>query len=290
MTTHMLPEILENSPSVSIDPKVETVELHLLLEGLYQYYGMDFRHYAPASLKRRVLKLVEDEGARTISGLLSNALHNPECFERVVLGLTVNVTSMFRDPDFYQAFREHVVPILRTYPSIRLWVAGCASGEEVYSLAILLEEEKLYDRCRIYATDLNEIVLAQAKSGVFPLAAMREHTENYLRSGGLRAFSDYYSADATSAAFHSRLRNQIVFARHNLVSDASFNEFHVVLCRNVMIYFDQSLQQRVFGLFHESIGRLGYLCLGKSESLLFSPHANEYEAIAASERIYRRKP
>jgi len=275
-------------PAVS-DPKLEAVEMRLLLDGLNQHYGMDFRHYAPASVKRRVLKIVEEEKAGTISGLLARVLHSRICFERFLLGLTVNVTSMFRDPDFYRLLREQVVPSLRTYPSLRLWVAWCSTGEEVYSLAILLEEENLYERCRIYATDLNELVLSKAKSGVFPISTMREYTENYLKAGGRRAFSDYYTADSTHVAFHARLRDHVVFAQHNLVSDASFNEFQIICCRNVMIYFDQMLQQRVFGLFNESLARFGYLCLGRSESLLFNPYAHDYGEISNSERVYRRK-
>jgi chemotaxis protein methyltransferase CheR len=271
------------------DARLETVEVRLLLEGLQQHYGLDFRHYAPASLKRRILRVVEEEGLGTISHLLASVLHDPACCERLVLGLTVNVTSMFRDPDFFRVLRERVVPALRTYPSIRVWVAGCASGEEVYSLAILLEEENLYDRSRIYATDLNEVVLERARDGIFPLAAMREYTENYLQAGGQKAFSDYYAADITSAVFNSRLRRHVVFAQHNLVGDASFNEFHLIFCRNVMIYFDQTLQQRVFRLFHQSLARFGHLCLGRSESLLFNPHAEDYEEVSPSERIYRRK-
>jgi chemotaxis protein methyltransferase CheR len=195
---------------------------------------------------------------------------------------------MFRDPTFHLALREHVVPLLRTYPFTRIWVAGCSTGEEVYSLAILLEEEALYDRARIYATDLNEEVLERARLGVFPLARMQDYTRNYIGAGGKRAFSDYYTSGYDGAAFDRSLMRNVVFAQHNLAMDRSFNEFQVILCRNVMIYFERSLQKRVFELFDDSLARLGILALGHKESLRTSAHADRYEELDAIERLYRK--
>ena len=207
--------------------------------------------------------------------------------ERLLLDLSINVTAMFRDPTFYVSFREKVVPLLRTYPFTRIWVAGCSTGEEVYSLAILLQEEGLYDRTRIYATDINETVLDRARAGVFPLDKMREYTQNYIRAGGERAFSEYYVAKYDGAQFQRSLVEHVVFAQHNLVSDRSFNEFNVIICRNVMIY-DRALQQRVQELFYESLVTFGVLALGAKESIRFSPHEGAYEALDPNERLYRK--
>jgi chemotaxis protein methyltransferase CheR len=208
--------------------------------------------------------------------------------ERLLLDLSINVTAMFRDPSFYVAFREKVAPLLRTYPFTRIWVAGCSTGEEVYSLAILLTEEELYERTRIYATDINEAVLGRARSGVFELDKMRTYTENYIRAGGTRAFSEYYVAAYDGAQFARSLVENVVFAQHNLVSDRSFNEFNVIVCRNVMIYFDRSLQARVHRLFYESLAPLGVLALGHKESVASSPHAADFEELDPAEKIFRR--
>jgi chemotaxis protein methyltransferase CheR len=266
----------------------EEIELALLLEGVFRLYGFDFREYAPASLRRRVWRRVHAEGLSTISGLTDRLLHDPATMERLLLDLSINVTAMFRDPTFYVAFREQVIPLLRTYPYTRIWVAGCSTGEEVYSLAILLEEEGLYERTRIYATDINESVLERAHAGVFPLDKMREYTQNYIRAGGTRAFSEYYVAAYDDAQFKRTLIENVVFAQHNLVSDRSFNEFHVILCRNVMIYFDKKLQDHVHGLFHESLANFGILALGHKESIRFSPHEQRYEELDADEKLYRK--
>jgi chemotaxis protein methyltransferase CheR len=267
---------------------VEEIEVSLLLEGVYRKYGFDFREYAPASLRRRVWRRVYAEGFSTISALQDKLLHDPACMERLLLDLSINVTSMYRDPSFYVAFREKVVPLLRTYPFTRIWVAGCSTGEEVYSLAILLQEEELYGRTRIYATDINESVLERARAGVFPLDKMREYTQNYIKAGGKRAFSEYYLAKYDGAQFQRSLIENVVFAQHNLVSDRSFNEFNVIVCRNVMIYFDRALQDRVHRLFHESLMPLGVLGLGHKESISFSPHSDAYEELDPSEKLYRR--
>jgi chemotaxis protein methyltransferase CheR len=267
---------------------VDEIELALLLEGVYRRYGFDFREYAPASLRRRVWRRVHAEGLTTISALQDKLLHDPNCMERLLLDLSINVTAMFRDPTFYVAFREKVVPLLRTYPFTRIWVAGCSTGEEVYSLAMLLQEEDVYDRARIYATDINESVLDRARAGVFPLDKMREYTQNYIRAGGKRAFSEYYLAKYDGAQFQRSLGENIVFAQHNLVSDRSFNEFNVIVCRNVMIYFDRALQERVHDLFYESLVTFGVLALGAKESIRFSPHEDAYEELDANERLYRK--
>ena len=269
--------------------ELERVEIDLLLEGIYRRYGFDFREYAPASLRRRLWRRIHAEGLQSVSGLQEKVLHDAACMERLLLDLSINVTAMFRDPSFYLAFREKVAPLLRTYPFTRIWVAGCSTGEEVYSLAILLTEEGLYERARIYATDINEAVLDRARSGVFALDKMRVYTENYIRAGGTSAFSEYYVAAYDGAQFARPLVENVVFAQHNLVSDRSFNEFNVIVCRNVMIYFDRSLQARVHRLFHESLAPFGVLALGHKESVAFSPHSADFEELDAAEKIYRRK-
>jgi chemotaxis protein methyltransferase CheR len=267
---------------------VDEIELALLLEGIYRRYGFDFREYAPASLRRRIWRRVHAEGLATVSALQDKLLHDPSCMERLLLDLSINVTSMFRDPSFYVRFREQVVPLLRTYPFTRIWVAGCSTGEEVYSLAILLHEEGIYDRARIYATDINESVLERARSGVFPLDKMREYTQNYIKAGGERAFSEYYLAKYDGAQFQRSLVDNVVFAQHNLVSDGSFNEFNVIVCRNVMIYFDRALQDKVHHLFYDSLTMFGVLALGAKESIKFSPFESSYEELDANERLYKK--
>jgi chemotaxis protein methyltransferase CheR len=267
---------------------LEKIELDCLLEAVYKRYGFDFREYAPASLRRRVSRRLQLEGLPTISALQDRLLRDPDVMERLLLDLSINVTAMFRDPSFYAALREKVVPLLKTYPFTRIWVAGCSSGEEVYSLAILLTEEGLYERTRIYATDINEQVLERARFGVFPLAKMQDYTRNYIAAGGTGEFADYYVSAYDGAAFDRALLRNVVFAQHNLVSEGSFNEFHMILCRNVMIYFERGLQERVFALFDESLARLGILGLGHKESLRMSESAAKYEELDPAERIYRK--
>lgn len=270
------------------NPELEQIEVELLLEGIYQQYGFDFRSYAYASIKRRLWRRIEAEGLSTISGLQECVLHEPAMMEKLLLDLSINVTAMFRDPGFYSVFRDQVVPMLRTYPFIRLWHAGCATGEEVYSMAILLEEEGLNERSRIYATDINEVVLQKAKSGIFPIDRMQEYTENYIAAGGKRAFSDYYTAKYGGALFSPHLTRNVVFSQHNLVTDGSFSEFNVILCRNVLIYFDKTLQSRVHTLFYESLAMFGILAVGSKESLRFSPYEGYYEQLHGREKIYRK--
>jgi chemotaxis protein methyltransferase CheR len=270
------------------EDELERIEIELLLEGMFRYYGFDFRDYALASLKRRIWNAIRAEQLFTVSALQERVLHDPACLDRFLLGLSVNVTAMFRDPSFYLAFRQKVVPLLRTYPFIRIWHAGCSTGEEVYSMAILMHEEGLYHRCRFYATDMNEMVLRQAKAGIYSIDLMQEYTQNYLLAGGKGSFSEYYTAAYENAIFRSSLKENIIFSQHNLATDGSFNEFNVILCRNVLIYFNQSLQERVHNLLYESLSRFGVLGLGRQESLNFTPHEQHYEALEKREKLYRR--
>lgn len=281
--------IVEEPTSLQPASDLEQLEIDLLLGGIYHHYGFDFRDYARASLRRRLWNQVRDEKLPTIAALIDRVLHDEACMERLLLQLSVNVTSMYRDPTFYRALREQVVPLLRSYPYIRIWHAGCSTGEEIYSMAILLEEEGLYDRCRLYATDMNEAVLRRAQAGIFPIDVMQEYTTNYMRSGAKEQFSDYYTARYDHAIFRQSLRRNVVFAHHNLVTDGSFNEFHMILCRNVMIYFNEKLQARVHELFFDSLRRFGILALGRQESLVGTPHLGDYEEVNAPERIFRRK-
>lgn len=267
---------------------IENIEIKLLLEAVYQHYGFDFRQYAPASLKRRIRHCVQEERLTSISALQEKMLHNPAYMERFLLALSINVTSLFRDPGFYRAFRDKVLPRLRTYPFIRIWHAGCSSGEEVYSLAILLQEEGLYDRVRLYATDMNEVILARAHDGIYPLERMRGYERNYLNAGGKRSLSDYFTAQYGRAIFHANLKKNIVWSQHNLVTDGSFNEFHVILCRNVLIYFDQTLQARVHKLIYDSLISFGMLGLGQMESIKFSPHEISFDTLDMNEKWYTK--
>ena len=284
----MAVRLTHNGAATDEQAELESIEIALLVEGIYRRYGFDFRNYAPASLKRRIWRRVAAERVGTVSALLERLLHDPSVMERLLLELSVNVTAMFRDPGFYVVFREKVVPLLRTYPFLRIWSAGCASGEETYSLAILLEEEGIYEKTRIYATDFNQTALEQARAGVFPLERMRDYTTNYIAAGGKRSFSEYYVAGYDGAQFRRSLMRNVVFAQHNLVSDRSFNEFQVIVCRNVMIYFDRTLQERVHALFYDSLVTLGVLGLGRRESARFTPLADRYEPIDADERLYRK--
>jgi chemotaxis protein methyltransferase CheR len=271
-----------------VNDDLERIEVQLLLEGIYRHYGFDFRGYAPGSLKRRLWRRAYAEKVESMSALQERVLHDPQVMERLLLDLSINVTSMFRDPTFFLAFREKVVPLMRTYPFVRIWNAGCSTGEETYSLAILLKEEGLYDKTRIYATDINDKVLELARNGGFPLERMRDYTENYIRAGGKEEFSTYYTAEGETAYFDKSLRDQVVFAQHNLVSDGPFNEFNVIVCRNVMIYFGKSLQDRVHDLFHESLAPFGVLALGHKESIRFTRHEQEYHEIDGPEKLYRK--
>ncbi|HEY0810041.1 MAG TPA: protein-glutamate O-methyltransferase CheR [Longimicrobiales bacterium] len=273
---------------VNYSRELERLEVDLLLEGIFRHYGFDFRSYAFSSLKRRLWKRVAAEGLQSISELQHRVLHDPGAMEKLLLDLSINVSSMFRDPTFYRCFREKVIPVLRTYPFIRVWHAGCSTGEEVYSMAILLQEAGLYDRSRIYATDINEVVLQTAKNGIYAADKMQEYTQNYIRSGGTSTFSSYYTAKYDAAIFDAELKRNVVFSQHNLVTDRSFSEFNVILCRNVMIYFDRKLQERVHSLFYESLVPFGFLGLGSKESLRMSKYETCYEQVDEREKIYKR--
>ncbi|WP_458121289.1 CheR family methyltransferase [Paenibacillus sp. Z6-24] len=266
----------------------ENIEIDLLLEGVHRLYGYDFRNYARASLTRRVWHHIHAENLKSVSALQEKVLHDRSCFERFVQNLSIPVTEMFRDPQLFRMFREKVIPLLRTYPYIRIWHAGCSTGEEVYSMAILLHEEGLLDKARIYATDMNNRSLQQAREGVFGIDRMQLYTKNYLEAGGTRSFSEYYTAKYQSVIFQPFLRKHIIFAEHNLATDRSFNEFNVIFCRNVMIYFDDKLRERVHGLFHESLSRFGILVLGSKESMQFTGYSDSYEPLDRLEKVYRK--
>jgi chemotaxis protein methyltransferase CheR len=267
---------------------VRAVELELLLEGIYRYYGYDFRGYARSSLRRRLANVMRSEGLNTLSALQERVLHDRAAWERCLQGISVNVSAMFRDPAFFLTFRRVAIPLLRTYPFIRVWQAGASYGEEAYSLAVLLMEEGLYDRTLIYATDINEAALHQAREGIYPADLMQRFTQNYLQAGGTASFSDYYTARYDLAILRPSLRQNIVFSQHNLVSDGPFNEFTVVLCRNVMIYFTKPLQEHALGLLHSSLSKFGILGLGAGESLRLTPLHGLYESLAEGQKLYKR--
>ena len=274
--------------TANADADLEDIEFSLLLEALFRHYGCDFREYAPASLRRRIHKCMHAEGLPRVTALLDRVLHDPETMARFLRTVSVDVTAMFRDPTFYRAIRERVVPLLRLLPFIRVWHVGCATGEEVYSMAIVFAEEGIAERTRIYATDMNDTALREAADGVFPLRAMQAYTDNYQKAGGTRTFSDYYSARYDHALFDPSLRRNVLWAQHNLTTDGSFNEFHLIVCRNVMIYFNQVLQNRVHRLIYESLAPSGILALGSKESLALSPFEGNYEPIDAVQKIFLR--
>lgn len=278
----------ENAELEGINIEYEEMEVDFLLEAIYRLSGFDFRQYNKSSISRRIHNRMKMNGISTITGLLEKVIHDEEYLEQLLNDFSINVTEMFRNPSFFKAFREVVVPMLREYPEIRIWHAGCATGEEVYSMAILLEEEGLKDKAVIYATDMNEQVLEKASKGVFPIQKMQAYTKNYMLAGGSKAFSEYYKTDYQHAYFHPSLLENIIFAQHNLVTDQSFNEFHVIICRNVLIYFNSELQEQVQQLFYESLSPEGFLGLGDKETLKFSRVMENYEEVVSSERIYQR--
>jgi len=267
--------------------ELERIEIALLLEGIYRAYGFDFRHYLRASLRRRIWNRIQADGLPSITALLDKALHEPGYIRVLLNDFSIQVTEMFRDPGFFQAFRREVVPHLRSLPEIRIWHAGCSTGEEAYSMAIMLDEEGLLGKSKLYATDMNEEAVEQSRRGRFGLKRMQAYTRNYQLAGGTKEFSAYYSSDREHARFHPYLSESIVFAGHNLATDSTFNEFHVILCRNVLIYFDSVLQHRAHSLFHDSLAEQGYLGLGSKETII-SPFKKHYEELAPCERIYRK--
>lgn len=271
------------------DISVEDIEIRLLLEAIYLRYGYDFRRYTKASLRRRLMYRLESSKLGSISQMTEKVLHDRTFFAELLNDLTINVTEMFRDPDFYLAFRQEVVPLLKTFPFIKIWHAGCATGEEIYSMAILLEEEGLYDRAILYATDIDKKVLAQARKGIYSLSQIRQYSDNYQRAGGKSSLSDYYTARYDNVIIDQRLKRNVVFADHDLATDQVFGEMNVIVCRNVLIYFDQELQSRVFRLFSDSLDLGGFLCLGSQESLRFGKCENEFEDVVAQAKIFRKK-
>lgn len=269
--------------------EVEDVEIRLLLEGVQQVYGYDFRDYADASIKRRLTQWLAESPFDTYSAAQARLLRDPELFVSLLQGITVNVTEMFRDPAFFKTLREQVVPFLKTYPFVKIWHAGCASGEEAYSMAILLNEEGMAGRYRMYATDIDEAVLQQAAAGVMPMTEMQKYTRNYQKSGGAASFADYYTARYDRAILSPALKKDIVFAPHNLATDAEFGEMNMVLCRNVMIYFKPALKERCLKLFDNSLLPGGFLCLGLKESLEKKKVGDKYEEVIPYMRIYRKR-
>ncbi len=269
--------------------KSETIELNLLLEGIYIKYGYDFRGYSKASVMRRVTGFLSKSSLKTIAALLHEILYNQDVFEQLLNELSINVTQMYRDPEFYLAFRKNVIPELKKKSVLKIWHAGCSTGEEVYSLAILLKEEGLYEKCRIYATDMDEIVLKKAKEAIYSVENIQEYTLNYNKSGGLKSFNDYYTAKYDYALLNLALKKNILFSNHNLASDAVFGEMDLIICRNVLIYFNRELQDRTFKLFKDSLCEKGFLCLGSKETIRVSLYSNDFEDVVAGQKIYRLK-
>jgi chemotaxis protein methyltransferase CheR len=265
------------------------LEIRLLLEAIFHKYQYDFRDYAMASLKRRLTQAVDKLGARTISGLQERVLHEPRGFAELLPYLTVPVSDMFRDPSYFKALRDIVVPVLRTYPSLKVGVAGCSTGEEVYSLAILLREEGLLSRTIIYATDINPETLQKAEAGVYEADRVAGFTDNHRQSGARSSLSEYYTAHYGRAVLDRSLRANIVFSDHSLATDSVFAEVQLVSCRNVLIYFNRDLQDRAVGLFREALCRKGFLGIGSRESLRFSLHADAFSEVARQERIFQKK-
>ena len=268
----------------------ERIEIKLLLEGLYLKYGYDFRDYAGAHLKRRLQYSCQTSGFANYLEMLHKLLSDENSFHELVLDLSINVTEMFRDPWVYRKIRELVVPHLKTYPFIRCWHAGCSAGQEVYSMCILLHEEEVNPkRIQVYATDFNDLILDRAKKGLYPIDSIKNYTTNYQKAGGLNSFSDYYTAGFGTVKINTPLRDRILFSAHNLATDMVFAEMNIIICRNVLIYFNKDLQNRVIEMFYESLCPGGFLCLGSKESLKFTHYADKFEVVAEKEKIYRKK-
>lgn len=276
-------------PKPSRSAKIAALEVQLLLDALYMAYGYDFRAYARASIERRIRQFMSGTEYRNISEIIPRLLHDEEFFGRLVRYFSIPVTELFRDPWVFRAVREQIIPLLRTWAHIKIWHAGCATGEEVYSMAILLKEEGLYDRTTIYATDFNEEALDRARHGIYGLDRIKDATRNYQQAGGKRAFSDYYHAAYNAAQLDVSLRERVVFSNHNLTADGVFGEMHLVFCRNVLIYFNRELQDRVLGLFNESLVHGGFLCLGTKEDVQFSASRGSFRAVDAQARLYKKE-
>lgn len=285
----MASEVAPAAPPPLAAARIDEIELELLVEAIYRTYHYDFRTYARASLKRRLTTAMTRLDCKTLSQLQDRVLHEPNLFHTLLDFLTVQVSEMFRDPGFFRALRETVVPVLRTYPSLKVWVAGCSAGEEVHSLAILLHEEGLLARTLIYATDINPQALRKAEAGVYELERVQAFTENHRRSGAKGSLSDYYTAAYGNAVFDKKLRRNVVFSDHSLATDSVFAEMQLVTCRNVLIYFDHALQDRALGLFRESLCRKGFLGIGSREAIRFSAHADAFDELLREERIYQKR-
>ncbi len=272
------------------ETEIENLEIELLLDAIYRRYGYDFRSYARASISRRIRQFLTNSGCHRISDMIPKLLRDKTFFEDLALTFSITVTEMFRDPHVYLSIRENVIPLLRNFPFIKIWHAGCATGEEVYSLAVLLKEEGLYDRATIFATDFNDAALARATDGIYPLEKVQQFTKNYQQAGGTESFSEYYQAAYDSMAITQSLKKNITFANYNLVTDHVFGEMNLILCRNVMIYFNKELQNRVFGLFLNSLASGGLLCLGDRESLRFTNVADSFAVVDDKNRIFKKRP
>ncbi len=267
----------------------ENLEIKLLLEAIFLKYGYDFRNYAVAHIKRRLEQRKSLSKLKSYSEMQHRIIYDENFFNYLLLDLSINVTEMFRDPWFYKDVRNTIIPHLKTYPFIKVWHAGCSAGQEVYSMGIVLEEEGMKERIQVYATDYNELILEKAKAGIYPIDVIREYTANYIQSGGRESFSDYYTADNQNVILKKSLREKVLFSSHNLVTDGVFGEMNVIFCRNVLIYFNKELQERVFQLFYESLCPGGFLCLGSKETLRFSKVAEHFEIVAEKAKIYRKK-
>ncbi|WP_431309010.1 CheR family methyltransferase [Halalkalibacter lacteus] len=260
----------------------------MLLEAIYRYYGYDFREYALPFIQRRVYHRVRKEKLTSISALQEKVLRDPQVMQKLFSDFSINVTEMFRDPPFFKSLRTKVVPIMKEQKHIRIWHVGSSTGEEVYSMAILLYEEGLYDKSKIYATDIDACNLEKAKQGIFSIDGMQLYTQNYFEAGGKRAFSEYYKALGEQVVFHPFLKENVVFAQHNLAMDHSFNEFDMIICRNVLIYFNKTLQNKVHQLLYESLRIKGFLGLGQREGIRFTSYGNCYEEFDSKEKLYRK--
>ncbi|MCC5613418.1 protein-glutamate O-methyltransferase CheR [Nostoc sp. CHAB 5834] len=274
---------------MSLALTITAEELEELIVAIQYHYGYDFTNYSRASFQRQILRCMTKAGISASTDMLKKILRDKLFFDWFLESVTVNVTEMFRDPGFYTDIRTKILPALASYPIIKIWHAGCSTGEEVYSMAIMLQESGLLNRTRIYATDINPANLAKARQGIIPLQAMKEYTANYMQSGGTNQFSSYYTALYNHAIIHKELRQNIVFLQHNLVTDQVFNEFHLICCRNVLIYFNRDLQNRVFRLFADSLAPLGYLALGLKESLLMTDVRTQFDTIGPQTKLFRRK-
>jgi chemotaxis protein methyltransferase CheR len=285
----LVPEVIPAEPTMDADAALLDLEIRVLLEALYERYQYDFRDYAVTSLRRRVNHAMQHYGCSRVSDLQHRLLHEPTLFTQALQFFTVQVSEMFRDPAYFRALREQALPMLRTYPSIKVWIAGCSHGEEVWSMAVMLAEEGLLERTLIYATDINPAALRAAESGIFALDRIAQFSANYLAAGGSHSLSDYFTAGYQGAVFDRRLKRQMVFSDHSLATDSVFSEVHLISCRNVLIYFNRALQDRAVGLFRDALVHRGFLGLGSKESLQFGAHANEFELCVPAQKLYRRR-